>query len=136
MKVVLDTNIFISGIFWLGNPNKIVNAWRDGKIDIIISEETLLELIRVLKEFKIRMPDEMIKEWIEMILRNAILVKPTERISIITEDTSDNKFLECAVAGRANYIISGDKHLLKVDQFKEIKIITPRDFVDSFLKQL
>ncbi|MEK6878178.1 MAG: putative toxin-antitoxin system toxin component, PIN family [Nanoarchaeota archaeon] len=75
MKVILDTNVFISGIFWTGNSNKIIQMWKDKTFTLITSAEILSELIEVLKDFKIQMPEEMIKSWIDLIVRNTL--KPT-----------------------------------------------------------
>jgi len=126
MKAVLDTNVFISGIFWEGNfCSEIISRWRIGKIELISSKEIIEELVKTLRDFKISMPEEMIQEWINLIIENSIIVEPFERIEIIKEDITDNKFLEAAIAGNANLIISQDKHLLKLREYQNIKIITP-----------
>ena len=67
MKVVLDTNVLISGIFWHGNPNSIILAWKERKFDLCISVETLEEFIRIMRDFKIRMPEDLLKEWINLL---------------------------------------------------------------------
>ena len=84
--------------------------------------------MKVLKNFKIRLEEEMIKEWVELIVRNSIIVEPEERINIVKDDTKDNIFIETAVAGNADYIILQDNHLLKLNKFRGIKIITPEEF--------
>jgi uncharacterized protein len=129
MIVVLDTNIFISGIFWNGDSDKILTFWKEDKIKIINSDETVDELIRVLSKFKIQLSDELKKEWIKLIISNSTLVKPIENFTIIKEDPTDNKFIDVAVEGNADCIITNDKHLLKIKQFKNIKIITPKEFL-------
>ena len=70
MKVVLDTNIFISGIFWKGASNKVILNWKEGKFTLVTSLEAVSEIIKVLKDFKIRLSDEMIKEWIDLIIED------------------------------------------------------------------
>jgi putative PIN family toxin of toxin-antitoxin system len=129
MRVVLDTNIFISGIFWTGNSNKIILAWKKAKFELVSSLSTISEIINVLKDFKIRLPDDIITEWVDLIIKNSIVVEPKEKISIIKDDPTDNMFLESAVAGCAEYIISQNKHLLKVKEFRGIKIFTPEEFL-------
>ena len=129
MKVVLDTNIFISGIFWEGSSNKVILNWKEGKFTLVTSLESVSEIIKVLKDFKIKLSDEMIKEWIDLIIRNSIIVEPKERINIVKDDPKDNIFIETAVAGNADYIISQDNHLLKLKEFRRIKIITPEEFL-------
>lgn len=130
MRVVLDTNVFISGIFWQGNPNKVLNAWRRGEFDIVVSAPTLSELKRVLLDFEISLPEDLLQDWIRLIIENAIIVEPTEMIHTLKDDESDNRFLECATAAHADYIISGDNHLLSLSEFRGIKIISPKDFVE------
>ena len=128
MKVVIDTNIFISGIFWKGASNKVIINWKEGKFILVTSLEAVSEIIKVLKDFKIRLSDDMIRKWIDLIVRNSIIVEPKERINIVKDDQKDNIFIETAVAGNVDYIISQDNHLLKLKEFRGIKIITPEEF--------
>ena len=128
MKIVLDTNIFISGIFWRGSSNKVILNWKEGKFTLIASLGTISEITKVLKDFKIRLPDEMIRDWIGLIVRNSIIVEPKEKISIVKDDPKDNIFIETAVAGNADYIITQDNHLLKLKEFRRVKVITPEEF--------
>ena len=133
MKVVIDTNIFISGIFWKGASNKVIINWKEGKFILVTSLEAVSEIIKVLKDFKIRLSDDMIRKWIDLIVRNSIIVEPKERINIVKDDQKDNIFIETAVAGNVDYIISQDSHLLKLKEFRGIKIITPEEFNALFI---
>lgn len=128
MKAVLDTNIFISGIFWKGASNKAITNWKEGKFTLVTSLEGVSEIIKVLKDFKIKLTDDMIKEWMDLIVRNSIIVEPKEKIEAVKDDPKDNIFIETAVAGNVNYIVSQDKHLLRLKEFRGIKIITPEEF--------
>ena len=128
MKAVLDTNIFISGIFWKGSSNKVITDWKEEKFILVTSLEAVSEIIKVLKDFKIKLSDEMIKEWVDLIVRNSIIVEPKEKIKIVKDDPKDDIFIEIAVAGNVDYIISQDNHLLKLKDFRGIKIITPEEF--------
>ena len=87
----------------------------------------IAELIKVLNDFKIKMPKEMIKEWIDLIMINSIVAEPKERINIIKEDPKDIIFIEIAVAENVGYIVSQDNHLLKLKEFRGIKIISPEE---------
>jgi|TARA_Y100000310_G_scaffold121846_1_gene120545 hypothetical protein len=130
MRIVLDTNIFISGIFWEGNfSSKIIDLWKNKKLDLVSSIPLVEELVKTLSTFKIQMDKRMIKHWENMIIKNAIMVIPSKNFNIIEEDPDDNKILECAIEGNSDYIISQDKHLLKLKEFKGIKIITPIEFL-------
>ena len=90
--------------------------------------EAISEIIKILKDFKIKLPDDMIREWVDLIIRNSIIVEPKEKINIVKDDLKDNIFIEIAVAGNVDYIVSQDKHLLKLKKFRGIKIITPEEF--------
>lgn len=129
MRVVLDTNIFISGIFWEGIPNKIILEWKNKSFILISSLETINELIRVLKDFKIKLDDDIINEWIDLITTNSEIVLIGNELDIVKDDKSDNKFLETAEIGQADYIITQDDHLLKIKEYKNIKILTPLEFL-------
>jgi putative PIN family toxin of toxin-antitoxin system len=129
MNVVLDTNIFVSGIFWKGEPYKILMLWKEGKIQLINSIEIITEISRILSDFKIQLSDENKKEWIHLITNNSKIVEPYEKFDIIKDDPTDNKFIDVAIAGKAEYIITRDKHLLKIKQFRTVKIILPEDFL-------
>nr|AQS33362.1 hypothetical protein [uncultured archaeon]AQS34143.1 hypothetical protein [uncultured archaeon] len=130
IRIVADTNVFISGIFWEGNfSSKVINLWRNRKIDLVSSISIIEELTKNLRGFKIEMNEDSVQEWENMILENAMLVELEERIDIIKDDFSDNKFLEAAVAGKAEYIVTQDNHLLKIKEFREIKILTPEEFL-------
>lgn len=130
MNVVLDTNVFISGIFWKGNfCSQIIDAWRKGEFTLVSSTPIIEELTEILKDFKIQMPNEMIEAWKSMIIQNSVIVETKNKIDII-EHASDNKFLETAVEGNAEYIISQDKHLLELKEYKGIKIVLPEDFLE------
>ena len=132
MKIVLDTNVFISGLFWEGNfCSQIISRWRNGDFELVSSKEIIEELVKTLKNFKISMSEEMIQEWINLIIKNAIFVEPSERIEIIKEDLSDNKFLEAAIAGNVDFIVSQDKHLLKLREYQNVKIIKPEEALAS-----
>jgi putative PIN family toxin of toxin-antitoxin system len=133
MKVVIDTNVFISGIFWKGQSNKVLNLWREGKITPVVSADMLSEFTRVMNDFKIQLPEDMIKEWVNLILRNSILVEPKEKLAVVKDDPKDDMFIEAAVTGNVEYIISQNKHLLKLKSYKRIRIAKPEEFNKLFL---
>lgn len=136
MRVVLDTNVFVSGIFWDGNfCSQIITKWKNRKFQLISSMEILDEFVNTLNNFKIQMPEKMIKEWRNFIIENSIIVKPTIKLNIIKEDPDDNKFLEVGVAGKANLIVSQDKHLLKLGDYQRIKIVNPEKALFLFSKE-
>jgi len=131
ISVILDTNIFISGIFWEGNLcSEIIDAWRDERLILITSLELIKELVDTLQDFKIEMPEDTIEAWRKSIMENAILVSPTEKLDIVKNDPQDNKFFEAAVAGKAQYLVSQDKkHILSIPEFRGVKTLSPEEFV-------
>ncbi|MBN1645546.1 putative toxin-antitoxin system toxin component, PIN family [Candidatus Woesearchaeota archaeon] len=132
MRIVLDTNVFISGIHWNGNYcSQIIEKWKSQEFELIISTAIIDEIITTLKTFKIPAPASKIHVWQKMLERNSIPVVPTFKVDVIKDDPSDNIFLEAAVAGRAEVIVSQDKHLLKLKEFRKIRILTPKKFLEN-----
>ena len=134
MRVVLDTNVFISGIHWTGNSEKIISMFRNKTFELVSSIPIIEEITKTLRNFRIPLSEEDISNWENMILENALLVEPEEKIDIIKEDFSDNKFIEAAVAGKTDYIVTQDNHLLKIKEFRGIKILTPEEFLSRLEK--
>jgi len=129
MRVVLDTNIFISST--LGERLKIiVDEWKAGKFKLIVSEAIAREYLDVINRPKFKIPQIEIVTATEYLLQHAEFVTPEEVIIVIVADPTDNKFLEAAIAGKVNYIVSGDRHLLEFGTFREIPIIKAVDFIE------
>lgn len=131
MKVVIDTNVFISSFLnQKGNPRKIIDLWKKEEIILCINKEILHEYIEVLARLGLSNEPEF-EELIDLFKKkvNMLFFSNAPSINSVCDDPDDNKFLECASAADAAYIISGDKHLLKLIQFKEIKILNPKDFL-------
>ena len=130
-RAVIDTTVWISGIFWHGIPHQILEMWKAGDFEIIISEAILAEIGRKLNEkaTKFEMETEVVNEWLDLIIGEAILVQPQEKIRAC-RDPDDDLFLEAAVEGRADFIVSGDKDLTDMGEFRKIKLVKPRQFYD------
>jgi putative PIN family toxin of toxin-antitoxin system len=136
VKTVLDTNVFISGVFFKGPPYQIIRAWRDGRIRFLISEEIFEEYQRVGKHLASGFPKVDLEPFLELLAINAEFIIPKKLQNPVCEDPDDDKFIACALAGKSNIIISGDKHLLRVSGYKGIKVLRPRKFVDEHLDKL
>ncbi len=133
IKIVADTNILISAfIFPEGLIYEIIENILIGQYKLGISSEILQEFARVLK-LKFSYPDNQIEGLITFIKRNAEIVAPEKKISII-KDEADNRILECAETFKADYIISGDNHILRLKRYKKIRIIKPSEFLKLTLK--
>ncbi len=127
-KVVIDTNIFISAFGWGGKPLKIIELLEAREIRNCISEEIIKELVSAVSYPKLDFPQELQTNIIEFILAYSDIYETKEHLSIAS-DTKDNKFIECALSSKAEFIITGDKGLLSVKQYKNIKIVSPEDFL-------
>ncbi|GAB6163542.1 putative toxin-antitoxin system toxin component, PIN family [Desulfothermus naphthae] len=134
IKVVIDTNVFISSFFG-GIPREIINLWRDGQITICISQSILEEYIKVLNRLGIDKHEitKLTKLFAEGY--NLIFAATTPKIEIVKDDPDDNKFIECAVELGSKIIISGDKHLLNIGKYIDIKILSPREFMHEFFNK-
>ena len=128
IKAVLDTNVFVSGIHWTGASEKVLRLLFLDKFKLVSSAETIGEFVKIMASFKIPMKNEDILWWESLILEKSELVVPNKKINIVKDDPDDNKFIEAALEGNADYIVTQDKHLLKIKEFKGIKIITPEEF--------
>lgn len=135
MKVVLDTNTIISGIGWKGPPRRILLALRDQRHHLIISAQLLDELTAALNYPKLRViaAHPQLEEVLSWLHRPEHVVYPAERITAVTDDPADNLVLEAAVAGRADSIVTGDRHLLRLEQFRGIPIMTPAGFASRYM---
>lgn len=133
MKIVLDTNVFISGVFFSGPPYQILKAWRDGKIQLVLSESILEEYLRVAEVLSKRFPQIQLGPVLELLTAEAKFTIKFDLPKPVCADPDDDKFIEYAIAGKAEAIISGDKHLLKASGFHGLEVMTPRKFVDKFV---
>ena len=133
MKITVDTNILISATFWDGASAEIIDKVEDKKVDLVLSGEIIKEYSEVLnyKEIqdKIKNKNLEIKKSVGKIISISKIVIPKGKLNVVKDDPEDDKILECAVEGNVDYIISYNKHLLKLKKFKEIKIITPEEFL-------
>lgn len=129
MKVVLDTNVFVSGVFFSGPPYQILQAWREGKIQLILSPEILEEYQRVGKILAEEHPAIDLSPLLELLVENATIFSAPPLPENICDDAEDDKFLACALASGCKMIVSGDKHLLKVSGYQKIEVLKPRDFL-------
>jgi putative PIN family toxin of toxin-antitoxin system len=131
LRLVLDTNIWISAFLTPGGLcEKLVRAHHRDDLKFLTSRAILKETEEVLIQ-KFKMPGAMVEERLKYVIRHAQLVEPTQKLAVLQTCEADNRILECAVAGRASHLVTGDKsHLLPLGQFEGIEIVTPRRMVD------
>lgn len=127
MKIVFDTNVLISSTLWDGSvAQKLLFKLIRIDAKIYSSPEIISEYQKILKR-DFDYTDEEVSSIIGKLLNFITLVELNQKVDIIKDDPEDNKIIECALASFSEYIITYDKHLLKIKNFKEIKIITPEE---------
>jgi putative PIN family toxin of toxin-antitoxin system len=134
LKVILDTNVFVSGIFFSGPPYRILEAWRDEIIQLVVSPEILEKYRRVGKILTEEHPEINLSPWIELVIQKASIFSVQPLTEMVCDDPDDDKFLACALSSKSKTIVSGDKHLLKVSGYEGIEILKPRDFLEKYLR--
>ena len=134
ITVVLDTNVFVSSFFG-GNPRKIIDLWKTGEITLCLSSAIMDEYIEVLGRLGLQNEPEL-GELLNLFARgfHTHFTARTPKVHVVKEDPDDDKFIECAVALNAGAIVSGDKALRAVRDYMGIPIVTPKDFLDAFVK--
>jgi putative PIN family toxin of toxin-antitoxin system len=122
VRVVFDTNVIISALLFGGKPKDLLDLGFSGQVEICISPPLIEELVGVLEE-KFQAPREWILEAAGVLRANSRLIEPGEEIRAVKDDPMDNRVLECAVAAKADLIVSGDHHLLDLKSCRGIRIL-------------
>lgn len=132
MKVVIDTNIFVSSFFG-GNPRKIIDLWKNEKITLCLSNAILDEYIDVLRRIGMKNESEL-EELLSLFSRgfNILFTTKTPKVKIVKNDPDDDKFIECAVALKAGAVITGDGEVLAIKEYMGIRILTPQQFLENY----
>ena len=135
MKILVDANLFASSLIKPNsNPGKILDLVNQNQVELILSPSIIKEIKRILLYPKIqkyhRKTAQEIDEYFEDILMFAWIVEGKELVDIIKDDPADNKYLACAYEGEADYIVSGDHHLLDLETYQGIDIISAKAFLN------
>lgn len=135
MKIVVDTNVFVSSFFG-GNPKQVIDYWKNGEITICLSKSIIEEYLNVLTRMNLGNEQELV-ELLALFRKgfNCLFTAQPPRLRIVERDPDDNKFIECAVAANAKYIITGDKDLLEIKSYFDLIIITPSFFLTLMKNQ-
>ena len=132
MRVVIDTNVFVSSFFG-GKPGKVIDLWKNGEITICLSPDIIEEYVDVLRRLGLEDEPE-IGELIDLFSKKhqLLFATKTPSLNVVREDPADDKFIECAVALKAQAIISGDKRLKAIKDYMGIKILDPSESLSFF----
>lgn len=132
IKVVLDTNVFVSSFFG-GNPRRVLNLWKAGGVTLCLSRPIVDEYVEVLQRLGLQDEREL-GELLDVFARglHVVFTAKTPKLHVVENDPDDNKFIECAVALKADFIISGDKAITAIKDYMGIKILNPKEFISAF----
>ena len=133
MRVIPDTNVLVSGIFFSGPPLQILNAWWDKKLQLVISTDILAEYQRVAVILGEKYPQVDLHPILDLLTVNSDIVEAPPLAESVSADSDDEMFIACALASNTKFIVSGDKHLLDVNGYQDIEILKPRPFIDAYL---
>ena len=133
MRVVVDTSVFLPGVFFGGAPRDVLAAWRGGRIEIAVSPEIMREYVRVSERLSARFPDADLEGVLDMVAATATLVPAPPLPEPVCEDRDDDKFLACAVAAEARFVVSSDRALLATSPYRNVTVLRARDFLDLLL---
>ncbi len=136
IRVVVDTNVFVSSFFG-GNPRKVVDLWKAGEVSLCLSKPIVDEYIEVLGRLGLQGEKEL-DELLGLFAHglHVVFTAKTPALHVVEKDPDDNKFIECAVALKAEFVITGDKALLEIQDYMAIKIVSPKDFLNSYRRIL
>ena len=132
MKIVVDTNVVISGVFFTGLPNKFLKEIALNEIKIVASEEIIKEYYDISKELVESKTGHFNKALFDIIVGKMEIIVPQSKIDVC-RDPDDNKFIECAIDGKAIFIVSGDQDLLTIEQYQGVLIVSVADYYSEIL---
>ena len=133
IRVLPDTNIIISSIFWKGKPYEVIRKGILGEYQLVISVELLDEVVDKLRN-KFQFPEENIQELVDILMNHCQIIEVRSKFDVV-RDKNDNKLVECAFDGKVDYIITGDSDLLDLKEFKGTKIIDAKEFLEDINKK-
>jgi putative PIN family toxin of toxin-antitoxin system len=135
VRVILDTNVFVSGVFFGGPPGRILEAWRDGRVQLVVSAEILDEYQRVGQLLAAEHPGVDLEPFLALLTVYVEVVEAPALAEQVCSDPDDDKFLACAIAAGAAAIVSGDKDLVEQSGWRGVEVLRPRRFVDEHLAE-
>ena len=129
----MDTNIYLSSFFWSGNPRVVLERAIRKLDELFISKEILEEVEDVIRRPKFHAGKNEIDFFIKSIEDISHKITVTKRVKKGSRDKTDNKYLECAIAANADFIVSGDIHLLEMKEYSCIKIVTAKEYLEEII---
>lgn len=133
MRIVLDTNVFVSAVFFGGVPGRILEGWREGRLQLVLSPAILDEYQRVGQALSAQYVGVDLEPILALLTVEAEFIETPALPAPVSADADDDKFLACASAAGAAVIVSGDKDLGDHDGWRGVRVLRPRQFADEFL---
>lgn len=133
MKIVIDTNVVISGAFFGGYPRKLLEIVAENKVSAWATPEIIEEYEEIVREMIDRKHGTLHRDILSPFISKLSVIDPVSKLKVC-RDPDDDKFIECAVDAKAMYIVSGDRDLLDIEDFDGIEIITAAEFCQRYLK--
>lgn len=129
MKIVLDANLLVSGIFWGGTPLKILDLWKKKKVELLASDATLNEYLSIILKVAEKMDRvDLFRSW-SLVLPARLRLVSVRKSFRLCRDSNDDIFIDCAIDGRARYIVTGNQDLLVLKQVMGVRIVDARHFL-------
>ena len=133
MRIVVDTNVLISGIFFGGFPRRILTSIINKQLTACATTEIINEYEEIVEEMIDRKQGHLNKTILAPLIQTMEIIEPVSHIEVC-RDPDDDKFLECAKDSHAIYVVSGDKDLLVIEKYENIQIVTAKDFCEKYLQ--
>jgi len=130
MKIVIDSNIFVSSFFWGGYPREVYERIINGFDELYITDEIIMEIKSVMNSRKFNLNSIEIDDYIKIIEKYSKKIVSKNIPKSISRDRNDDKILQCGIDGNVDYIVTGDKDLLVLKEYETIKIIKPKDYLE------
>lgn len=130
LRVVFDTNVLVSALGFGGTPLEALLRAFEEDVALIATQETLAEFDRVLQYDRLPFSDEERTQYLRILRQEAEVIEEIPAVEVVERDPDDDMFLACAVAGDAEYVVSGDDHLLSLGSFRDVEIVTPATFLE------
>lgn len=129
MKLVLDTNVLISGIYFGGTPERVLDLWTDNRFTVYATPDILKEYLRVIEEMDLKMHETLEPYWGKALSKTCHFIADSQTSKKFSRDPDDDKFVFCAMNAQADFLVTGDKDLTSIEGDFGFKIVSPREFV-------
>ncbi len=133
MNVVIDTNVFVSGIFWGGIPAEILKEWQQKEIILCLTPNIYAEYSRIAHNLVEKHPHINVDIFLNLVKIDGSFFADIKLLEPVSRDPDDDKFIACALSANSEIIVSGDKDLLDIGKYKNIEILNPKDFYMNYL---